>query len=557
MTPKNSCDSKTKDADCCENLSIKQSQNASLSYKNTGYFSSLICDYLDKKDSLKPFYQNFSNLNGYKQQIALKQNCISASSQTRQVLVSALKLQYKKVQASEPSLKNIQSLLSENTFTVTTGHQLNLFTGPLYFLYKIVTVINLAKELKCAFPDKNFVPIYWMATEDHDFEEINYFNFKGQKVKWNGSAGGAVGQLSTKGLNEVFNEFSKNIGSNKSAEYLKELFEKAYLKHENLADATFYLANELFSSYGLVIIDADNSGLKRLFVPIIKDELVNQTCFKAVNKSAKELAELHYKIQVNARDINLFYLLKNKRERIVFEQNTYKILNTDLVFTEAQILEAVDLHPERFSPNVLMRPLYQERILPNLSYTGGGGELAYWFEMKAYFDSVGVPFPILLLRNSVLVMNQKQLLKLNKLNLKVEQLFLKQTDLNNLAVKALSDINLDLSVQKVTIQNLFTELKTLALQTDKSFIGAVNAQEHKQINGFEKLEARLLKAQKRKYNELTKRIFNLQNDLFPNQSLQERTQNFSELYLELGTELIPLLIKHLNPLALEFTILVV
>jgi len=154
-------------------------------------------------------------------------------------------------------------------------------------------------------------------------------------------------------------------------------------------------------------------------------------------------------------------------------------------------------------------------------------------------------------------MNQKQLLKLNKLNLKVEQLFLKQTDLINLAVKALSDINLDLSVQKVTIQNLFTELKTLALQTDKSFIGAVNAQEHKQINGFEKLEARLLKAQKRKYNELTKRIFNLQNDLFPNQSLQERTQNFSELYLELGTELIPLLIKHLNPLALEFTILVV
>ncbi len=549
----NSCDLASKDADCSLNLNHHPSQFTSLSFKDTGYFSDIICDYLEQKESVKPFYHNFPDLIGFKNQIELKQQ--NYSLETRQVLVKSLEKQYQKIDTSLSSLQNIQLLTNQNTFTVTTGHQLNLFTGPLYFLYKIVTVINLAKDLKQAFPNKNFVPVYWMATEDHDFEEINYFNFKGQKVKWERAAGGAVGHLATVGLDQVFKEFSKNLGNSATAIQLKSLFEKAYLQHDNLAEATFYLANQLFRDYGLVIIDADKPELKALFSEFIKDELLNETCFKYVNKSVNKLAELHYKVQVNPREINLFYLIKNQRERLVFENNIFKVLNTDLIFTKEQILSEVDLYPERFSPNVLMRPLYQETILPNLSYIGGGGELAYWFEMKSYFEKVSVPFPILFLRNSVLVITQKQLLKLEKLKINVEQLFLKQDDLISETVKEISDITIDFSTQKAIVQDLFNDLKTLSNQTDKSFIGAVNAQEHKQIKGLEKLESRLLKAQKRKYHQLTQRIMVLQNDLFPHQSLQERYLNFSEMYLILGDDFIPLLIKYLKPLALEFGIL--
>jgi len=538
-------------------LSIQKSQYTGLSFKDTGYFSNLMCDYLDKKESLKPLYNNFPDLDGFKKQIIEKQSCVSSKIETRQILVKALNEQYKKVDASNLSLKNIQLLLNENTFTVTTGHQLNLFTGPLYFLYKILTVINLAKELKQKYPNQNFVPIYWLATEDHDFEEINYFNFKDKKIKWERDFGGAVGRLSTEGLDKVFENFSNNLGANKNATYLKKLFKEAYLQHNNLADATFYLANQLFKDFGLVIIDADNKELKAMFADIVKDELLQETCYKSVSQSAEILSKLNYKVQVNPREINLFYLLKNKRERIVFEKGKFKILNTSLTFSKEEISKEVNLHPDKFSPNVLMRPMYQERILPNLAYIGGSGELAYWFEMRAYFKNVGIPFPILLLRNSVLVVKQNQVLKLNKLKLTLNQLFLKQTELIATVVKDVSDISIDFSEQKAMLQNMFTDLKELSNRTDKSFIGAVNAQEQKQINGLINLENRLLRAQKRKYVELTNRVVELQNQLFPKQSLQERYTNFSELYLETGENFIPLLAKNLKPLDLKFGLLTI
>jgi uncharacterized protein YllA (UPF0747 family) len=168
----------------------------------------------------------------------------------------------------ETTLNNIKLLNNLNTFTITTGHQLNLFTGPLYFLYKIVSTINLCKELKSEFPEHDFVPIYWMATEDHDFEEINYFNFKHKKISWNRESFGPVGRLSSDGLEAVFAVFESEIGLGKNAEGLKNLFKKAYLEHTNLADATRFLANELFSKEGLVIIDADKSDLKKSFYSI-------------------------------------------------------------------------------------------------------------------------------------------------------------------------------------------------------------------------------------------------------------------------------------------------
>jgi bacillithiol synthase len=173
----------------------------------------------------------------------------------REILVSVLEKQYESIQTSESTLNNIKLLNQSNTFTITTGHQLNLFTGPLYFLYKIISTINLCKELKNAFPKHHFVPIYWMATEDHDFEEINFFNFKHKKISWNRESFGPVGRLSTEGLEEVLAVFESEIGLGKNAEYLKKLFRNAYVEHSNLADATRFLANELFTKEGLVIID--------------------------------------------------------------------------------------------------------------------------------------------------------------------------------------------------------------------------------------------------------------------------------------------------------------
>ncbi len=523
--------------------------NNKITYRNTNYFTKTVIDYLNQDDKIKPFYGLFPSIENFKKQIELKSNSFDNSN--RKVLVDVLKEQYKNINSSSKTTQNIDLLSEKNTFTITTGHQLNLFTGPLYFLYKIISTINLCKELKQTYPENNFVPIYWMATEDHDFEEIQYFNFKDKKVKWNKESSGAVGRLSTKGLD--IEEIKTLFGTSKNAEKLIQLFEDSYIKHNNLTDATRYLTNSLFADYGLVIIDADDVSLKKEFISFIEEELFKNTSFEEVLKTNKSFGK-HYKIQVNPREINLFYLTDNLRERIIFEDNLFKINNTDISFTWEEMLIEVANHPERFSPNVLLRPLYQEIILPNLCYIGGGGELAYWLELKSYFEKVKVPFPILLLRNSALIMSDKQSRKLEKLNITNGELFLKQTDLVNSKIKEISNLDLDFSKQKQFLQEQFNTLKDVALKTDKSFIGAVNAQERKQIKGLENLEKRLLKAEKRKLTDVVNRIKLLQDELFPRQSLQERYTNFSEMYLEFGEELIPVLKENLKPLDLEFSI---
>ena len=355
----------------------------------------------------------------------------------------------------------------------------------------------------------------------------------------------------------IFEVFSKEIGVGKNAEYLKNLFSKAYLNHDNLAEATRFLADELFSDYGLVILDANNSELKRQFIPFIKEELLNETSFKLVSETNKQINALSkdYQIQVNPREINLFYLAENLRERIVFENGKYKVVNTNISWSKEVILKEVEMYPERFSPNVIMRPLYQEVILPNLCYIGGGGELAYWFQLKQLFNEVNVPFPMLLLRNSVLIQSENQHKKLQKLNISSEDIFLKRNTFINKKVREISNIEIDFSTQKELLQKQFQELYKLADQTDKSFLGAVKSQEMKQLKGLSNLEKRLLKAQKRKLKDQVVRLTDIQNELFPNLSLQERQLNFSEFYLEYGKELLPILFEALNPLELNFTVI--
>lgn len=524
-----------------------------ISYQNSGYFSKLIHDYLDQKTELQSLYNHFPTLENFEKQIIEKQ--ANFNNDNRIPLVETLKKQYQDIEVSDAVKQNIELLAHECTFTITTGHQLNLFSGPLYFLYKIISTINLIKELKSKYPTYNFVPVYWMATEDHDFEEINYFNFKGKKFRWNKESTGPVGRLSTEGLAEFFEIYSKELGTSTNAVFIKNLFEEAYLKHEKLADATRFLANSLFANYGLVILDADETDLKRAFIPYIKEELEKQTSFKAVQKTIEELKE--YTVQVNPREINLFYIEDNLRERIIFENDKYFVNNTKISFSKEEILKLSESNPEKFSPNVIMRPLYQEIILPNLCYIGGGGEIAYWLELKSFFNAVNISFPMLLVRNSVLLATEKQAKKADNLGLSWADLFTKPDDLVNAITHKLSAFPIDLTSQKNTLEKQFEYLYELAQQTDKSFSGAVKAQEVKQKKGLENLEKRLLKAQKRKLDDELQRVTDLQFKLFPNKSLQERQVNFSEFYLEKGDQLIPLLIQKLKPLETNFNIITI
>ena len=526
-----------------------------LPFKQTGYFSDLICDYIDEKKVLRPFYNRFPSIENFKGQI--EEKLANYPESNRSILYDALQVQYKGTSISDSTKENLIRLKEPITFTVVTGHQLNLFTGPLYFLYKIISTINLTIALKKEYPRFNFVPVYWMATEDHDFDEINFFNFKNKKIQWNRDASGAVGRLGTEGLKGIYGTFAKELGGGTNAETLKVLFKKAYLEHETLAEATRYLANELFGTFGLVVVDGDDKGLKKLLVPYAKRDIVDKVSFDEVSDTVSKLKKLpgSYSIQVNPREINYFYVKDAIRERIVQVKDKFHINNTTIQLTREELLHELENHPERFSPNVIARPLFQEIILPNLCYIGGGGELAYWLELKSTFETMDVTFPILLPRNSALILTEKQQQKLNKMNISVADLFLKRNNFINKKIREISNIDIDFTPQKKLLKEQFKGMYNIAAKTDASFLGAVKAQEVKQLKGLDTLENRLLKAQKRKLKDHVERMTLLQNHLFPGQSLQERHLNFSELYLEYGEGLIPMLMKDLNPLKIDFAIL--
>lgn len=525
-----------------------------LNYRNTGYFSKLICDYLDQDPALKPFYNRFPNLENFKDQIEEKS---SFGKENRKILVEALLEQYAdlgKASDTSKSSENIKLLEDGKTFTVTTGHQLNLFTGPLYFLYKIVSTINLSRKLKEAYPENNFVPVYWMATEDHDFEEINFINLFGGRLHWNKEFGGPVGRFSTEGMEPLIDELNEHLGPGTFAKEFCDLLKTAYSGDRNLAEATRYLVHHLFGGHGLVIVDGDSAKLKSLMQPLFKDELLKSASHKVVYKTTSNLEEVYFQ-QVHPRDINLFYIKDNLRERIEKIDNRWYVLNTKLEFSEDEILSELENHPERFSPNVILRPLYQEVILPNLAYIGGGGELAYWFQLKDMFDAFNVPFPMLMLRNSALWVPAKEKSKLDELGLKVEDLFHPMHEVKKNFVKEHAPVDVELDPYQQKLQQMFDELEDVANLTDKSMLGAVNAQRQKQLNGLDKLKKKLIRAEKRRQSDQMEKLERVYYSLFPKGSLQERHDNLSVYFSEYGPAFIEQLFESLDPLDYRFRVI--
>jgi bacillithiol biosynthesis cysteine-adding enzyme BshC len=510
-------------------------------FQQTGYFSKIVIDYLKGENQLKPFYDYEPSLAAFEKSIAQR----NFPRETRTVLFEALKEQYlsAKIKVDRfPRVKeNLEALLQEQTYTITTGHQLCLFTGPLYFIYKIVSIIKLTERLKERFPDKNFVPVYWMATEDHDFAEINHFRFKGEKLEWKTGQKGAVGRMSTEGLEKVFEQFSGLIVDYASrGEELKALFKKAYLEHDTLAAATRFLVNELFASEGVIIVDGDDSQLKRQFIPTIRKELLEEFSSHAVEAQSKQLAS-QYKLQVNPREINLFYLEEGSRERIVKSGENYLIHNREKSFTEKALLEELNTFPEKFSPNVLLRPLYQESILPNLAYIGGGGELAYWFQLNSTFKEAGLAFPVLILRNSALWMDEKQSKYYKSLNISAEKLFLSEGVLTKEWVKENCSLDLSLQEELKNFEEAYHKLAEKAGKVAESLKPHVEALASRQLKHIQHVSEKMIRAERKQQKAATDKISYLKETLFPGNGLQERTANFSDFYLFKGKDFIDLL----------------
>lgn len=519
-----------------------------ISYADTGFFGGLILDYLSGNDFLEPFYNRPPALDSFGGQIAEK----TENYKIRAELCQALKGQYS---SAKLPVQNVLPLESKDAFTITTGHQVCLFTGPLYFLFKIVSVINTCKALKTQHTDKDFVPVFWMATEDHDFEEANHFITPEGKVEWESGQGGAVGRMKTEGTDALIAELKAHFGLGYRAAELVKLFEDAYVKHDTIAAATRWLVHQLFGKYGVVVVDGDDPALKALVAPLFLEEAKNQISFEAVTETSQRLSE-NYKTQVMPREINLFYLADQLRERIVQnDRGDFEVLNSDIVFTTEELEKELQAHPENFSPNVILRPLYQEVILPNLAYIGGGGELAYWFQLKDMFDKFGVTFPVLMLRNSVGVLSQENTALMDEISISIPDLFSTTLELENKILAA--DDNLDLSLEKERkqIEDIFADMAARLGETDSTLVDSVSSGLARTTRITSNLEKKLKRAERKKHSQTIEKFERLNKSFVVNGGLQERVYNYSFLYMAYGEGLIDELLESLDPFDFRFTVL--
>jgi bacillithiol biosynthesis cysteine-adding enzyme BshC len=511
-------------------------------FRSTHSFTEFFLKYIEQDPALKPFYNRFPELANFKKQLDEKS---SFPDSTRKVLVDTLRKQYKALGVHSAAVENnITSLLDKKTFTVVTGHQLNIFTGPLYFIYKIITVINTCRALKKAYPDFNFVPVYWMASEDHDYEEIKSFRLYGQKYVWETKEQGAVGRFKTQAIRELLKTVPGDIS----------IFADAYTQNELLADAVRQYVNALFGEYGLVVIDADDRNLKKIFQPVIEADVLEKTPFRLTEETNKKLGDAGFHAPVNPREINFFYLDKGVRGRIERKDNGFVVVDSTIRFSEAEMRKLISAEPEKFSPNVTLRPLYQEMILPNLAYVGGPAELVYWLELKGTFDHFKVPFPMLMPRNFAMVVDGQLGRKIAKSGLEIQDLFNEKNYLFNHWVAKNSSHDLSLGSAMKALADLLKNIEERCAKLDATLVPMAKAEAKRMQHGLEKVEKKMLRAEKRLHGDRLRQIESIKDQLFPNGSLQERTDNFLN-FQQQDPEFVKKLVAQFDPLDYRFNIL--
>ena len=522
-----------------------------ISYRQTNSFSKLVLDYLDAAPSLKDFYNYTTDIEGFKK--AVKDR--SAFAVNRKLLVDVLTTQYTATETSGKLKANIQSLLQENTFTVCTAHQPNIFTGHLYFIYKILHAIKLSSALKEAMPENNFVPVYYMGSEDADLDELGEVHINGTHYKWQTTQTGAVGRmLIDDNFLTIIDAIAGQLSIEKNGEEIINIVRDFYKKDITIEAATFQFVHYLFNKYGLVILIPDNRLLKNEFASIIKKELAEQFSEKAVSQTVTEFPK-EYKVQAGGRPINLFYLHNNFRERIELAGDGFIIANSNIVFTKEEIEEELKNTPERFSPNVILRPVFQEMILPNVAFIGGGGELAYWLELKHVFEQAGAFFPPLVLRNSFTIINKKTTEKIHHLGFQDKDIFKTEKQLIEEIVNRESQLVLDINVEKEELKALYEKIKTVAANIDTTLNCHVHALRTQTLNKLEILEKKMLKAEKKKFEAQQRQIKKIKGAVYPLGNLQERVDNILTYITIYGKDFIDELYTNSNTLNPEFTIL--
>ena len=533
------------------NLPTMSQSSMHIPFSSTHVFSTLINDYLEGKGKAMDFVHYAPNVEGYRAAIkGRKKHPIN-----RNLLFDVLTKQYSNLPQEKAVNDKLALLKKDTTFVVTTAHQPNLFTGPLYFFYKIIHAIQLAASLKATFPDYDFVPVYYMGSEDADLDEVGAFNLDQKKCQWVTKQTGAIGRMQVDDallglLKQLESYWSILPQGHKALEILKN----AYQKGNTISEATLSFVHAFFGSKGLLVLQPDDTALKAAFIPVMEKELLTSFSHETIQPTIAALSK-DYHVQSEGRSINLFYLKDSIRARIEKQGEQFIVVDTDIQFTEKEIIAELHQYPERFSPNVILRGVYQETILPGVVFVGGGGELAYWMELKNLFQQLGVHYPLLQLRNSFLLIRQKQSDQWAAMQFEEQDLFKPILELEVAYVKKHATQALDLQDQINNLSTLYSTIKNEVLKVDPTLGTHADNLAQQAKAKLLALEKKMVRAEKRKQSVDIQRIHRIKKELFPQDNLQEREEHFSRWVGQFDLSWIDTIMEHSTGLESRFRII--
>jgi bacillithiol biosynthesis cysteine-adding enzyme BshC len=517
----------------------------------------LFLDYLYEYENIKKFYKHdFRNKDEY---LKLFKSVSETTRDFRTDIPKIIQSQYEGFSPSQKTKANIGSLKEKNTLTVVTGQQLGILGGPLYTFYKIITAIKLAQHLKERYDAYNFVPVFWLEGDDHDFEEVRSIGILNEaneltKIFYDDEisddeARSSVGYLTIK---ETINSFFENLDKNlRDTEFKPEFLQKLkeiYSPGKSFKKAFKELIFWFFDKYGLIIFDPQDVIIKNLLKPVFKQEINNfrlQT-EKLVQVSAT-LEEL-YHAQVKVRPVNLFYSTDDGRFLIEPVENEFRLRRKRKKFTQDEIINEIDNHPENFSPNVLLRPICQDYILPTAFYIGGPSEISYFAQVTPLYDFYKLNQPFIYPRASATIFEKSLENILEKYNLSFEDIFITSDDLKTKIINSLSKHSVDdiFAESNNQVELVLDKLKENLFEFDKTIADSTGKYRQKILNYLDELKAKAVDAQKKKHEITLRQIDKLANSLFPNNNLQERELNFAYYYNKYGESFIDRIFKELK-----------
>jgi len=538
-----------------------------INFSNIPAHQNLFLDYIEEFENVARFYGK--NFRAEDQYLTHFQKLAGAEKNHRALLSEIIQTQYYNQKVSAQTMRNIELLSLPKTIAIITGQQLGIFGGPLYTFYKTITAIKLSQSLSEKYSDFNFVPVFWLEADDHDFEEVRNFsilssdnsllNLKyedGLEQEINRGSTGAI--CFNDNLNNVFENLTSSLRDTEFKASLIDFLKSIYKPGRTFLDTFRELMINLFDEYGLVVFDSLDSKSKRLLIPVFKKAVAEyaEQSLSLVERSA-ELEEV-YHAQVKVKPINMFYLEEN--ERLLIEptdSGELRLKGKRKKFSFDDMLNQIEFTPEKFSPNVLLRPICQDYLFSTGFYIGGPGEISYFSQVNPLYEIYDIEEPFIYPRASATIVEQGVNQVLSKHSFIYTDIFSNEEELIKRIVNASSEINLENLFTKSSeeIKILFEDISSKLTAIDKT-LGDLSEKSKQRIDqALDYLKNKASEAEKRKYETSIRQLTKVRNILFPNGSLQEREINFIYFVNKYGMDFIKWLYKELEINKFEHQIL--